>query len=238
VGGIQLIVRVKFTKLGYLKYLSHLDLVRLFTRSFSRAELPIKYTEGFNPHPKFSIGNPLSLGVESLAEYMELELEEELEPTEVMDRLNRVLPEGIELVAAQKSNGEYSLSSIMKWSLYEIRLWLGSEEKKTRLDEILISWDKLDHVLIEKKRKKGKNKIIVEKDILPLIGKLSFAGVDEDGFVVLNALLKTGEEGNLKPIELAEAMNRELQLEADLDMTHIKRLEAFIEIDGSLSNPL
>lgn len=233
-----MIVRVKFTKLGYLKYLSHLDLVRLFTRSFSRAELPIKYTEGFNPHPKFSIGNPLSLGVESLAEYMELELEEELEPTEVMDRLNRVLPEGIELVAAQKSNGEYSLSSIMKWSLYEIRLWLGSEEKKTRLDEILISWDKLDHVLIEKKRKKGKNKIIVEKDILPLIGKLSFAGVDEDGFVVLNALLKTGEEGNLKPIELAEAMNRELQLEADLDMTHIKRLEAFIEIDGSLSNPL
>lgn len=233
-----MIIRVKFTKLGYLKYLSHLDLVRLFTRSFSRAELPIKYTEGFNPHPKFSFGNPLSLGVESLAEYMELELEEELEPTEVMDRLNRVLPEGIELVAAQKSNGELSLSAIMKWSLYEIRMWFGSEEKKTRLDEILISWDKLDHVLIEKKRKKGKNKITVEKDILPLIGKLSFAGVDEDGFVVLNALLKTGEEGNLKPIELAEAMNRELQLEADLHMTHIKRLEAFIEIDGRLSNPL
>ena len=233
-----MIVRVKFTKIGYLKYLSHLDLVRLFTRAFSRADLPVKYTEGFNPHPKFSIGNPLSLGVESIAEYMELEIAEDIDPYEVMDKLNRVLPEGIALVAAQISNGESSLSSIMKWSLYEIRLWLASEEKKTRLDEILESWNKLDHVLIEKKRKKGKNKITVEKDILPLIGNLSFAGVDEDGFAVLNALLKTGEEGNLKPIELAEAMNRELNLDADLDMTHIKRLEAFIEIDGKISNPL
>ena len=63
--GIVVKYRLQFSKEGETKYVSHLDLVRLFTRAFKRAELPLAYSEGFNPHPKMSIGLPLSVGVTS-----------------------------------------------------------------------------------------------------------------------------------------------------------------------------
>lgn len=233
-----MIIRVRFTKTGYLKFLSHLDLVRLFTRSFSKAGLPVKFTEGFNPHPKFSIGNPLSLGIESTAEYMEIEFAGEINPEMVMNRLNEVLPEGIKIVEAVESEGTASLTSLIRWSHYEIRLWVKNEADKTALVDKLLGWDELDRVFIDKKKKKGKNKISVQVDIKPLIGNLQFKDFDPEGFAVLGTLLKTGEEGNLKPSELAEALETYLKLGIDLEMTQIKRLDAFIEKDGRIEKPI
>lgn len=233
-----MIIRVRFTKTGYLKFLSHLDLVRLFTRSFSKAELPVKFTEGFNPHPRFSIGNPLSLGIESTAEYMEIEFTEEINPEMVMSRLNEVLPEGIKIIEAVESDGKASLTSLIRWSHYEIRLWLKNEADRTALVDKLQGWDELDSVFIDKKKKKGKNKISVQVDIKPLIGNLQFKDFDTEGFAVLGALLKTGEEGNLKPSELAEALETHLKLGIDLEMTQIKRLDTFIEKDGKIEKPI
>lgn len=233
-----MIIRVRFTKTGYLKFLSHLDLVRLFTRSFSKAELPVKFTEGFNPHPRFSIGNPLSLGIESTAEYMEIEFTEEINPEMVMSRLNGVLPEGIKIIEAVESDGKASLTSLIRWSHYEIRLWLKNEADRTALVDKLQGWDELDSVFIDKKKKKGKNKISVLVDIKPLIGILQFKDFDTEGFAVLGALLKTGEEGNLKPSELAEALETHLKLGIDLEMTQIKRLDTFIEKDGKIEKPI
>lgn len=238
VGGIQLIVRVRFTKTGYLRYLSHLDLVRLFTRVFSRSELPVRFTEGFNPHPKFSIGNPLSLGIESLAEYMEIDLDADIDPKDVIIKLNSVLPEGIKLIDAIEAQGGASLSSLIKWSHYEIRIWIDNQDKRDQVSVKLDSWSKFKNVFIDKKRKKGKNKITTQIDIIPLIGNFNFQGIDEEGFIVLSALLKTGEEGNLKPSELIEAMNRELDLGIDLEMTHIKRIDSYIEAAGNMEKPI
>lgn len=233
-----MIIRVRFTKTGYLKFLSHLDLVRLFTRSFSKAELPVKFTEGFNPHPRFSIGNPLSLGIESTAEYMEIEFTEEIDPEMIMTRLNEVLPEGIEIIDAVESDGKASLTSLIRWSHYEIRLWVKNEADRTTLVDKLQVWNELDSVFIDKKKKKGKNKISVQVDIKPLIGNLQFKDFDTEGFAVLGALLKTGEEGNLKPSELAEALETHLKLGIDLEMTQIKRLDTFIEKDGKIEKPI
>lgn len=233
-----MIIRVRFTKTGYLKFLSHLDLVRLFTRSFSRSGIPVKFTEGFNPHPKFSIGNPLSLGIESTAEYMEIEFEEDIRPEKVMVSLNTVLPEGIKVTEAVVSEGTASLTSLIRWSHYEIRLWVKNEADRTTLADKLKGWDDLDSVLIDKKKKRGKNKISVRVDIKPLIGNLQFKDFDQDGFAVLCALLKTGEEGNLKPSDLAEALETHLSLGIDLEMTQIKRLDAFVEKDGKIEKPI
>ncbi len=233
-----MIIRVRFTKTGYLKFLSHLDLVRLFTRSFSRSGIPVKFTEGFNPHPKFSIGNPLSLGIESTAEYMEIEFAEDIRPEKVMVSLNTVLPEGIKVTEAVVSEGTASLTSLIRWSHYEIRLWVKNEADRTTLADKLKGWDDLDSVLIDKKKKRGKNKISVRVDIKPLIGNLQFKDFDQDGFAVLCALLKTGEEGNLKPSDLAEALETHLSLGIDLEMTQIKRLDAFVEKDGKIEKPI
>ena len=64
---------VKFYKEGVLRYISHLDLLRLFKRSFKRVDIKLQYSQGFNPHPKMSFAQPLSLGYDSRGEYLEIE---------------------------------------------------------------------------------------------------------------------------------------------------------------------
>lgn len=86
-----------FTKTGYMKYISHLDLMRLLMRVFRRAELPIKMTEGFNPHPKLSMKRALKLGLESDSEEASIVLTKEIDCDEFKRRLNVQLPEGIEI---------------------------------------------------------------------------------------------------------------------------------------------
>ncbi len=84
-----------FSKKGLMKYVSHLDLMRLFTRAFRRAGLPLKISEGFSPHPKFSIKRALKLGVESDNEEATVLLTEPLKPEEFKERLQIELPQGI-----------------------------------------------------------------------------------------------------------------------------------------------
>ena len=229
-----MILRTRFKKIGYLKYLSHLDLVRLFTRTFSKAGIPIKFSEGFNPHPKFSIGNPLPLGTESLAEYMDVELAEVIKPEIFIERMNKALPEGIQLMDCRMIEKGPSLTSIIAWSHYDIRFVSEQSGEVIDVEGALSRWNKLSEVYISKKKKKGKKKVERQLDIVPLIGNLTYKGMDSDGFHIISGLLKSGESGNLKPIELIEAMDRELELNIDLDMVMIKRLEVFADEDGEI----
>lgn len=231
-------MRVRFIKTGYLKYLSHLDIVRLFIRAFSRANIPIKFSEGFNPHPKFSIGNPLPLGTESLAEYMDVELTEYMDPGEFIEKLNPLLPKDIQITMAEESESKLSLSSIIKWSQYEIRLMVEDNNIKTNFEDHLGKWKNLKSLEITKKKKKGKKRIEARVDILPLIGSISYKGIDEEGFILLECLLQSGESGNLKPIELIKALDDEFSLSIDLDLVIIKRLEVFTDEDGEMKKPL
>ncbi|MFC1674358.1 TIGR03936 family radical SAM-associated protein [Candidatus Omnitrophota bacterium] len=88
-------VRFFFTKKGMIRYISHLDLMRLFTRAMRRADLPLKMTQGYSPHPKFSIKRALKLGLESDNEEASIVLQEAVNPDEFKDRLQTQLPEGI-----------------------------------------------------------------------------------------------------------------------------------------------
>lgn len=80
-----------------MKYISHLDLMRLFMRALRRAEIPVKITEGFNPHPKLSMFRALKLGVESDHEEAAVIVKEKIECEEFTFRLSQQLPEGIEI---------------------------------------------------------------------------------------------------------------------------------------------
>ena len=80
-----------------MKYISHLDLMRLFMRALRRAELPLKITEGFSPHPKLSIKRALKLGVESDNEEAAIVLTEQISSEDFKDRLQKQLPLGIEI---------------------------------------------------------------------------------------------------------------------------------------------
>ena len=89
-----------FTKKGVMRFISHLDLMRLFMRALRRAGLPIKMTEGFNPHPKLSIKRALKLGVESDNEEAVIVLKELISSEEFKERLQKQLPQGIQIKSA------------------------------------------------------------------------------------------------------------------------------------------
>ena len=90
-----------FTKQGTMKFISHLDLLRLFARAFRRAELPLKMTEGFSPHPKISIAKALKLGVESEQEEAQVILKEMVPPERFVAAVQNELPAGIEIRQVQ-----------------------------------------------------------------------------------------------------------------------------------------
>jgi len=94
-------VNFRFTKQGRMRYISHLDLMRLLMRAMRRADLPLKMSEGFNPHPKLSIKRALKLGVESLQEEAAIALKFPLSPEDFRNRLQKQLPEGIEIKDVQ-----------------------------------------------------------------------------------------------------------------------------------------
>lgn len=93
-------IRVRFSKRGRLRFLSHLELITLFTRAVSRSGIPVRFSQGFHPHPKFSFATALSVGVESTAEYLDIVVAAGCTPSEVLTRINSVLPEGMTLLEA------------------------------------------------------------------------------------------------------------------------------------------
>lgn len=85
-------LRFKFRKVGRLRYVSHLELVRTVSKAATRAGIPCWFTQGFNPVPKIVFGTPMSVGMESECELMELRLTERIDPADALERLNRATP--------------------------------------------------------------------------------------------------------------------------------------------------
>lgn len=94
-------VHFSFSKKGLMRYISHLDLMRLFMRAMRRAELPLKMSEGFSPHPKLSLKRALKLGLESEYEEASIVLKFPVEPEDFKNRLQKQLPEGIQVKDVQ-----------------------------------------------------------------------------------------------------------------------------------------
>ena len=90
-------IRVRFSKRGTLRFISHLALMRAFERALRRAGLPLRMTQGFNPHPRISFPFPLGVGTEASDEVMEFELEGWTPPDEVEQRLRGAVPPGVEV---------------------------------------------------------------------------------------------------------------------------------------------
>jgi len=115
-------VRIRFSKTGKVRFLSHLELINLFTRAVYRAGIPVLHTQGFHPHPRFSFATATSVGVESYAEYMDLFVDG-MEPEVCRERLNKVLPEGMQVLEAWPAELKApSLSTMIEATRYRIML--------------------------------------------------------------------------------------------------------------------
>ena len=134
-------VRLRFSKTGRLKYISHLDINRAMSRALKRAGIPLWYTEGFNPHPYMSFSLPLSLGVESLCESVDLRITGEITNKEIKDRLNSVLPEDLKIIDVYddfRDNSEIVYSDyVYKFEFADNDLALEKIKNVLSSDEIL-----------------------------------------------------------------------------------------------------
>lgn len=131
--------RVQFTKQDYAAYLSHLDLARVLERAFRRARIPVIYSQGFNPRPKISFGQPLALGVQSKAEYFDVEISTDFSG-DLKRLLNPHLPDGLRIVKVRPIHDKASsLSQIINAAEYEIHFQqhpLSEDEVDRRLRKI------------------------------------------------------------------------------------------------------
>ena len=164
--GLKKKVRLKFTKTGEIRFISHLELAHVFYRASKRAGLPLCYSEGFHPMPRIIFATALPVGVESLLEIVDLELEGSVSPGEIMERLNQTLPQGIEITDAAEIPLAFSSSSFPHGSVYWVPLdhLLGKEEVISNIEKALNKGEFLLH-----QERKGKKRSV---DIRPLIEKM------------------------------------------------------------------
>ena len=104
-------LRLKFSRGEELKFLSHLDLMRLWERAIRRAGLPLAYSEGFTPHPQIALAAPLSVGVTSQAELMDVVLSRWVPPQSFTAQIEEQLPRGIELLETWPADHEVHVPS-------------------------------------------------------------------------------------------------------------------------------
>lgn len=192
--------RFCYAKFGDAKYVSHLDLIRLFSRAFKRAGVPLSYSEGFNPHPKMAIALPLSVGVTSECECLDAELDCVLKKEDV-ERLNEKMPMGIRMNAVAEIRQGMSKPADIRWATYRIttRSFGLTREK-------IEAFMNRESVIVEKKTKRKE----AETDILPDITDLSLVGETDEGSV-LSMTLSAGSSASLKVDLVLAAMTRYIE---------------------------
>ena len=190
-------VRVKFRKIGNLQYISHLDLQRTVSRVLVRAGIPTWYTKGFNPHAKITFGLPLSVGAESLCEYLDVRIERDMENREIMERLNAALTDELCVLDVYTAPETSAFADIM-WAKYDICVRTGGLDEA--LAEEVTSYLTTSPLMMDKKSKSG----IRQVDITSLIRSLTTTV--EDGEMRIDAVLCVSGADYLNPEYLIKAL--------------------------------
>ena len=153
-------IRICYSQGEEVKFISHLDFLRTITRTFRRAGLPVKFSEGFNPHMVMTIGLPLSVGTTSVCDCLDVELTEDLDCGEIKDRINACAPRGITVNDVKKNEGLTPLYKIDS-ALYEARF---TSDREIDIEKYICA----PEVMIEKKSKR-KIKEVNIKDFIIIV---------------------------------------------------------------------
>ncbi|HCC06717.1 MAG TPA: hypothetical protein DEP72_00930 [Clostridiales bacterium] len=204
--------RAKYTKGDNVKFVGHLDLLRSIQRAIKRAELVVKYSQGFNPHQVFSIAQPLAVGHTSVGEYMDFELVNDMSEDEVKQRFNDVSPEGIKIIEVRKLNdGENKAAALVEYGSYKVVL------DKNISDDTIKNFISQDTIEVEKETKSGTKIADIKNDIID-------AKIEG---TVLHATISTGSNQNLKIELLAKALYTYAGEEFDENKIDVERQDLY-----------
>jgi radical SAM-linked protein len=187
----RFLYQLVYSRLEKGRLLSHLEIMRMFFRAFRRLELPLRFSEGFNPTPRVSFGPALPVGTESREEFLTMELSEPIaEPEAVLGLLNRQLPEGFEAIRLEVATRDKEGATL---TCYHINLAGGGDAQLA-----LAKFRQTDNFGVTIERKGDKRHL----DVRPLVQDLSEC---EDGIIQLIMASEPGRAG-VKPMELLTAV--------------------------------
>jgi radical SAM family uncharacterized protein/radical SAM-linked protein len=195
-------IRYRFAIQGPLRFLSHLETVRVFTRALRRAQIPVQHSQGFHPHPQLAFATARPVGLESTGEYADLILYEALEPAQFLDRLNAVLPAHIRLLAARtvalKAPALMAEPLAARYTVEFPHRWVtDGRPLAERVQALLACRD----IPVQRWHKKGRRQV----NIRPGIDSLEVLSTPSD-MLALSMLVREEELLKAKPQEVVQAL--------------------------------
>ncbi len=222
-------IRAEYEKREQLKYISHLELMNTFRKTFRRAEIPVRYSQGYNPHIIFSMSQPLPVGVIGFHEYFDLELKVKKSLGLIKDQINKSLPSGLKIIdGVFIDKKEKSLQAVVNTAIYSYEMSFSSEavEQETILNDFLNE----KKIEITRFRRNKENRMI---DLATMIYN---GRVLKDN--IWEFTISTGSSGNVRPQEVIRALKLKTKgLIQEIPLVNIKRLGMFVRKDGRLYKP-
>ena len=218
-------IRIKFRKWGSMKFIGHLDMMRYFQKVMRRADVDIRYSEGFSPHQIMSFAAPLGVGITSDGEYLDIEVHSTKSSAEMMQDLNATMVDGVDIVGyvALPDNAKPAMSIVAAADYvlsykegYEIPF--SVEEWKEKVEELFTSQKTFT---IIKKTKKSEREI----DLKPLV--YAFEVIETEGRPAFYINVSTGSVDNIKPELLLASIYEKLGLEYNESAIAIHRKDVY-----------
>lgn len=221
---------IRFAKEKDIKFISHLDLMRTIHRVIRRAGLPVEYSKGFNPHMNLSIAQPLSVGVYSKGEYMDIVLTEEVAEELIINKLNDSAPPAIKFLQAVRVPDAFpdgkkipQVASIIEAALYTIKIKYDDVERGYKDLKNLL---KKEQWITIKKGKKGEKEI----DVKRLIKEFKF-DIEGDS-IVIEALIACGSRENLSPELLSSYIKANTDAVKENSFVEVERQDMYTIKEG------
>ena len=209
-------LRMQITKDRDIRFISHLEYVRTIERAIRRAKLPAAYSEGFNPHLKFSLASALGVGVVSYTEFVEIELAEPMEVEAAARALDKALPRGIRVLAADAvANNTAALMAEAAGASYVVTLPYDKD-----MSEAVANYNDAVELLFKKAAPKRKEKF-KEIDVKFYIPEIAVEL--KDGKTIFSFECKITPTGSMKAVDLLNALNEAYALELPVEMADIER---------------
>jgi len=220
------VLRLKYKKGKDMKFLSHLDMVRLMERSFRRAGVPLEFTQGFNPHPKINFAMPLSVGISSVCEVVEFEIKEKIDVEKFIVEQRKFFPDGIEILSGTYVEPSKSLMSKVKASEFVIEISKIEMDEKI-LNSELNSFLEKEEILIEKTNKKNK---VISKNIREGIFSI-YILKNVDGILLLKMTVSSGSEFNVNPDDVVSEFLKHMKIDRESLKIRTEKLCIFAKKD-------
>lgn len=218
------LIRMKYSKTGRVRFLSHLDLMTLFQRAAARAGIPVAFSRGFNPHPKISFGPALSVGMESEAEYLDMETDPFVDLPGITGNLNNTLPEGIRVLESRMiSRKTSSLSGSIARYVYEVSVpGPLADDIAERVKHFL----SLTSVLATREDR--------QRDIRPCIETIVAPGPDHAG----GLLITLQDRDQIKP-RVQDVIKQLWNMTAEQALlSAVKRVAVYCKTNGQWTSPM